>query len=197
MRLKEHGSELLEVSDNGCGIEKEDHQGLTLKYHTSKIRDFSDLEVGVSTFGFRGEALSSLCALRYMYTHIYISLPEAYHNNYACCFSNLSVVTRHKSVAVGTRLDYNNNGVIRSQTNCAREVRILGPLREVRILSPLREVGILGPLREVGILGPLRVVRILGPLREIGILGSLREVGIFGSPEGGKNIWVPDFPILV
>lgn len=64
MRLREHGSEQLEVVDNGSGVEEENFQGLTLKHHTSKIRDFSDLEMGVATFGFRGEALSSLCALR-------------------------------------------------------------------------------------------------------------------------------------
>ena len=63
IRLKEHGSELIEVADNGCGVEPENFQGLCLKHHTSKLQDFSDL-ASVATFGFRGEALSSLCALR-------------------------------------------------------------------------------------------------------------------------------------
>ena len=44
------------------GVEESNFQGLTLKHHTSKLREFQDL-VGVETFGFRGEALSSLCAL--------------------------------------------------------------------------------------------------------------------------------------
>lgn len=65
VRLKEYGSELIEVVDNGSGITEEDFGAIALKHHTSKIRQFSDLEVGVTTFGFRGEALSSLCALRY------------------------------------------------------------------------------------------------------------------------------------
>ena len=65
VRLKEHGSELVEVVDNGGGVTEENFQALTLKHHTSKITSFSDLELGVETFGFRGEALSSLCALRW------------------------------------------------------------------------------------------------------------------------------------
>ena len=64
VRVKEYGSELLEVVDNGCGVAPGNYQALTLKHHTSKLEDFSDLAT-VQTFGFRGEALSSLCALRY------------------------------------------------------------------------------------------------------------------------------------
>ncbi|KAH7678710.1 ATPase domain of HSP90 chaperone/DNA topoisomerase II/histidine kinase protein [Dioscorea alata] len=61
--LKEHGEESFKVIDNGCGISPENFQALALKHHTSKIADFSDLQ-SLTTFGFRGEALSSLCLVR-------------------------------------------------------------------------------------------------------------------------------------
>lgn len=63
IKLKNNGLESVEVIDNGSGIKPENFQALTLKHFTSKISEFSDL-AGVETFGFRGEALSSLCSLR-------------------------------------------------------------------------------------------------------------------------------------
>ena len=62
VRLKDHGAELIEVADNGRGVAPADHEALTLKYHTSKLATFEDLH-DLASFGFRGEALSSLCAV--------------------------------------------------------------------------------------------------------------------------------------
>ncbi|GEQ70700.1 hypothetical protein JCM33374_g4379 [Metschnikowia sp. JCM 33374] len=57
-----HGSTSVEVSDNGCGIDIADFETLCLKHHTSKLSNFEDL-TSVSTLGFRGEAMSSMCAV--------------------------------------------------------------------------------------------------------------------------------------
>lgn len=60
--LKNYGIDGIEVTDRGKGIGPDDFEALCLKHHTSKLASFEDLEK-VSTLGFRGEALASLCAL--------------------------------------------------------------------------------------------------------------------------------------
>ncbi|KAI0490130.1 hypothetical protein F4859DRAFT_463736 [Xylaria cf. heliscus] len=62
VRFKNQGLDAIEVQDNGSGISKENYDTLALKHYTSKLSTYSDLE-SLETFGFRGEALSSLCAL--------------------------------------------------------------------------------------------------------------------------------------
>ncbi|KAK7002475.1 DNA mismatch repair protein MutL [Favolaschia claudopus] len=62
VRFKQYGLASIEVIDNGGGISEENYEGIALKHHTSKLSSFADLTT-VTTFGFRGEALSSLCAL--------------------------------------------------------------------------------------------------------------------------------------
>lgn len=62
VEIKEGGISLIRVTDNGCGIDK-DQIALAFKRHaTSKIHDIMDL-VTVSSLGFRGEALSSIAAV--------------------------------------------------------------------------------------------------------------------------------------
>jgi len=56
------------------------------KHSTSKLREFDDL-VDVSTFGFRGEALSSLCALRLLQMFSWRSVclvPRAFIYAFVC-----------------------------------------------------------------------------------------------------------------
>ncbi|RSH92872.1 hypothetical protein EHS25_008318 [Saitozyma podzolica] len=62
VRIKDNGTESVEVVDNGSGIAQEDWEYIGLKHHTSKLPSLSHLPQ-VTTFGFRGEALSALCAL--------------------------------------------------------------------------------------------------------------------------------------
>lgn len=62
VRTKDHGLSGIWVSDNGQGIEASGFGSLCRKHWTSKLRGFEDLEK-VESFGFRGEALSSLCAV--------------------------------------------------------------------------------------------------------------------------------------
>ena len=57
--IEQGGSHLIEVTDNGHGISKSNAQLLCKRYTTSKIRQANDLSE-LKTFGFRGEALSSI-----------------------------------------------------------------------------------------------------------------------------------------
>ncbi|KAK1143519.1 ATP-binding mismatch repair protein [Aspergillus melleus] len=62
VRFKNNGLDLIEVQDNGSGISPPNYESLALKHYTSKLSSYDDLS-RLHTFGFRGEALSSLCAL--------------------------------------------------------------------------------------------------------------------------------------
>ncbi|VAI46449.1 DNA mismatch repair protein PMS1 isoform X4 [Triticum aestivum] len=112
--LKAYGEEWFKVADNGSGISPGNFQALALKHHTSKISDFSDLN-SVVTFGFRGEALSSLCAL-----------------------GKLTVETRTKDESVGTHLEFEHSGVVISERKIARQVGTTVTIEKLFSTLPVR-----------------------------------------------------------
>lgn len=93
--LKNYGIESIECSDDGEGIGKENYESLALKHHTSKIITFQDV-AAISTLGFRGEALASLCAV-----------------------SNVIVTTTTKPPRAD-KLEYNHDGTLAMRTTTSR-----------------------------------------------------------------------------
>ncbi len=62
VEIKDGGIELIRVTDNGCGMEREQLRRAFLRHATSKIESADDL-MRISSLGFRGEALSSIAAV--------------------------------------------------------------------------------------------------------------------------------------
>ncbi|KAF7295702.1 hypothetical protein MIND_01110600 [Mycena indigotica] len=97
IRFKNHGLNSIEVVDNGGGIEEGDWDAIGLKHHTSKLATLADLDT-VQTFGFRGEALSSLCAL--------------------CESVTVSTTTKPP---MGTTIDLDSTGKVKGKSKTARQ----------------------------------------------------------------------------
>ncbi|KAF2315001.1 hypothetical protein GH714_037497 [Hevea brasiliensis] len=112
--LKEYGEEWFQVIDNGCGISPNNFKVLALKHHTSKLADFPDLQC-LTTFGFRGEALSSLCAL-----------------------GDLSVETRSKNESVATHLTFDRSGLLTAERKTARQIGTTVTVKKLFSNLPVR-----------------------------------------------------------
>jgi DNA mismatch repair protein PMS2 len=87
IRLKNMGADSIEVADNGKGVNPEDYANIAEKHATSKLEVFEQL-AGVQSFGFRGEALNSLCELS----------------------ARLAVVTKRPIDRAGTLLEFDKLG---------------------------------------------------------------------------------------
>jgi DNA mismatch repair protein MutL len=89
IQVEAGGKKLIQITDNGCGMVRDDAMLAFERHATSKIRDTDDL-LSISTLGFRGEALPSIASV-----------------------ARLHLETRAAEEAAGTVLEINGGKIIR------------------------------------------------------------------------------------
>uniref|UniRef100_A0A0L0NQH7 DNA mismatch repair protein MutL n=1 Tax=Candidozyma auris TaxID=498019 RepID=A0A0L0NQH7_CANAR len=95
-----YGLKGVDVIDNGKGINDTDYDALCLKHHTSKLTSFEDLE-SVTTLGFRGEALASLCAVAKV--RIITCTESTYPKAAQLEYDSMGNLRSHKSIVSGKK----------------------------------------------------------------------------------------------
>jgi DNA mismatch repair protein MutL len=89
INIEAGGKKLIQITDNGCGMVRDDAMLAFERHATSKIKDAEDL-LSVATLGFRGEALPSIASV-----------------------SRLRLETRDAGAAAGTILEINGGRMAR------------------------------------------------------------------------------------
>ncbi|OAP58208.1 hypothetical protein AYL99_07298 [Fonsecaea erecta] len=160
VRFKNHGLDSIEVQDNGSGIAPANYETLALKHYTSKLSSFDDLS-RLQTFGFRGEALSSLCAL-----------------------SKFSVVTAQADEAPkGKRLDFDSLGKLKSVTIIAAQRGTIASVENLFESLPVRRKELTKNIkREYG--------KVLGLLQAYACIGVNVKFTVKNAMPKGKSMTV-------
>ena len=114
VEIEKGGKSLIRVSDNGCGLLRDDALLSIERYATSKIFTKEDL-FSISTMGFRGEALPSIASV-----------------------SKFTLVTRTKKSDVGTRIDM-VGGKIRDVSDAGAPVGTMVEVKHLFFNTPARK----------------------------------------------------------
>ena len=88
VEIQNGGVTYMRVTDNGCGISKEDLPVAIRRHATSKIKDAEDLD-GIITLGFRGEALAAIASV-----------------------SDMRIISKQRDSAVGAILEASGGNIL-------------------------------------------------------------------------------------
>lgn len=132
VEIKDGGISFIRITDNGTGIPGDQLRTAFLRHATSKIRGAEDL-TGIASLGFRGEALSSICAV-----------------------SMVEVITKTADALTGTRLVmegpketvFEEVGAPAGTTFLIRNLFFNTPVRRKFLKSPTTEAGYIIDLME-------------------------------------------------
>jgi DNA mismatch repair protein MutL len=102
VEVEDGGKSLIRVTDDGCGMDREDLPLAFQKHATSKIRDAEDLE-NIHTLGFRGEALASIASVSRS-VEVRTRPRGAISGTYLCMESGRVVETKETGCPEGTSI---------------------------------------------------------------------------------------------
>lgn len=113
VEIKNGGSTYIRITDDGCGIEKDDIKKVFVSHATSKISQKDDLN-SISTLGFRGEAMASISAVAKVEL-----LTKAENEDFG---------TRYE-IAGGEEISFDNAGCPKGTTIVVRDIFFNTPAR--------------------------------------------------------------------
>ncbi|XP_022099089.1 PMS1 protein homolog 1-like [Acanthaster planci] len=113
VKLENYGFDKIEVRDNGTGIKPADAPYMARRHFTSKISQHSDLE-SLATYGFRGEALGSLCAVS-LVTIVTKTQDDEFGRQYQL---------DHEGGIVGSKPSHQGNGTAVTATHLFKNVPV-------------------------------------------------------------------------
>ena len=102
LEIKNGGISLIRVTDDGCGMTKDDALVCVKRHATSKISCAADLD-GIATLGFRGEALAAISSV-----------------------SKMRIMTRTKNSPTGIIIEFNaGNPVSVEEAGCPEGTSVI------------------------------------------------------------------------
>lgn len=132
VEIKEGGISFIRITDNGCGIPKEEVPLAFLRHSTSKIRSVEDLTT-VASLGFRGEALSSIAAI-----------------------AQVELITKQRDSVLGTRYQI-EGGVEKSIEDAGARDGSTFLIRNIFYNTPARRKFLKTPMTEAGHINELMI----------------------------------------